>query len=257
LPIVPAVSKAFPDHTIIVRPHPAELHETWVNAAEGLSNVKVVFEGTVSPWLLAADAVLHWGCTTGLEAFLMGKPVVAYNPITAEEEKFDHKLPHSISVVARTPEETIKALRHVMERPANILEDFPAVGEGNNGLKEWMHTPDGGIAAKEIIRRIGALDIGKASLKPVRQASALSLKEGVWRAIEYVANITGTDKFYPARIKFGLQHRAYGRQKTKNIIAEELQEATSKMAALCHEKDIRALPFGKNLFYIGRNAGNH
>lgn len=74
------LGEAFSDHQIIVRPHPAEDHEAWRAAAKGQGNVQVVHEASVLPWLLAAGVTLHNGCSTGLEAFLLDRPAISYQP---------------------------------------------------------------------------------------------------------------------------------------------------------------------------------
>jgi len=98
--LLPALAQRFPKHTIVLRPHPSERHDAWHRAAEGLDNVKIVNEGPIGPWLRAASAVVHNGCTTGIEAFLMGRPVYAYMPI--ESELYDLPLPNAVSTQART-----------------------------------------------------------------------------------------------------------------------------------------------------------
>lgn len=75
---LPALSAAFPAHTIIVRPHPVENHQPWRDLAAPLPNVKALHEGVVIPWIIAADAVVQNSCTTGVEALALGRPVVSY-----------------------------------------------------------------------------------------------------------------------------------------------------------------------------------
>ncbi|MGH6718246.1 MAG: surface carbohydrate biosynthesis protein [Alphaproteobacteria bacterium] len=78
--MVPALARALPRMRIVVRPHPAENHELWRRAGAGFDTVAVVHEGPVAPWLMAAAAVIHNGCTTGIEGRLLGRPVLAYRP---------------------------------------------------------------------------------------------------------------------------------------------------------------------------------
>ena len=89
------LSESFPDNTIVLRPHPSENHETWRRLLAPLPNVKVLFDGSVIPWLMAADVVVHNGCTTGLEGVLLERPVLAYQPVTSSE--YDTELPNLVS----------------------------------------------------------------------------------------------------------------------------------------------------------------
>lgn len=106
LEMIPELGKAFPDTTIILRPHPSESHASWQQAAEGCPNIKVIHEGPVVPWLMAADVLVHNGCTTAVENFLLGKPSVTYRPMTSE--RFDRHLPDSLSFEARTMDDLVK-----------------------------------------------------------------------------------------------------------------------------------------------------
>ena len=51
---------------IVIRPHPVENHDVWREWGRPL-NIDVRFEGSANNWMMAADAVVHPGCTTGIE----------------------------------------------------------------------------------------------------------------------------------------------------------------------------------------------
>ena len=55
----------------IIRPHPNEDHLAWQE--KNLSKVNVVYEGDVSPWLLASEGLLHRGCTSAIEGAISRK----------------------------------------------------------------------------------------------------------------------------------------------------------------------------------------
>jgi surface carbohydrate biosynthesis protein len=93
--MIPALARAFPDQPIVIRPHPSESQDTWREVAAGLSNVRVIHEGNVVPWLLAAHMVLHNGCTTAIEAYMLGVPAIAYQPVRSRG--LDLELPNALS----------------------------------------------------------------------------------------------------------------------------------------------------------------
>jgi surface carbohydrate biosynthesis protein len=93
--LVPALCAAFPTCTVVVRPHPSEDHEPWRRAAGAHRNAVVAHEGTVIPWLMACRALIHNGCTTAVEAAVVGAPAIAYQPIVSE--RFDLQLPNALS----------------------------------------------------------------------------------------------------------------------------------------------------------------
>lgn len=53
---------------IIIRPHPGEDHKVWLDKTSELKNIKTVYRGDITPWLLASKGLLHRGCTTAIQA---------------------------------------------------------------------------------------------------------------------------------------------------------------------------------------------
>lgn len=101
--LVESISAQNKDRTIIVRPHPSENLEAWEKLVAHLPNVRVVREGNVQPWIMAADLILHNGCTTAIEAAMLGIPAIAYRPVTSDQ--FDIPLPNAVSIEASSLEE--------------------------------------------------------------------------------------------------------------------------------------------------------
>ena len=96
--MIPALDQAYPDHTIIIRPHPTENPQVYIDIANECQRVKVTNEGNVVPWLMATDVVIHNGCTTGVEAYMMEVPAISYR--ARINEKYDlgfYRLPNLIS----------------------------------------------------------------------------------------------------------------------------------------------------------------
>lgn len=96
--LVAALSRQFPHYNVVLRPHPSERHETWKAETATLPNVKVICEGNVVEWILAADACVHNNCTTGVESYLLGKPAISYRPVC--DPQFDLYLPNVLSTEA-------------------------------------------------------------------------------------------------------------------------------------------------------------
>ncbi len=111
--VLPSLSAAFPDMNLIVRPHPAERADAWKEAAAGLGNVHVLHEGSVLPWIAAAQCVLHNFCTTAVESYALGVPAVSYRPVI--DDTLETPLPTLVSHVAQTPEALVAMLRRVID----------------------------------------------------------------------------------------------------------------------------------------------
>ncbi len=61
------------DEAIVLRPHPEENQQVYKKSFRNHANVHVVYEGSVIPWLVGAEAMIHPDCTTGIESRMVGK----------------------------------------------------------------------------------------------------------------------------------------------------------------------------------------
>lgn len=116
LEAIPKLARKFPDTTIVIRPHPVENKSIYHQLASRFDNLKVVQEGNVIPWIRAATAVIHNGCTTGIEAYLSGKPALAYVPLEDVRFGYDALIPNELSFkcqdIAQLEQATSNLLNH-------------------------------------------------------------------------------------------------------------------------------------------------
>jgi len=167
LDMIPQLARAFPDLTIIVRPHPSENRESWSQALASFPNVRVIHQGTIVPWSLAATAVVHNSCTTGVESYLLDVPVVAYRSVTSET--YDSKLPNAVSHPASTTEELVAAIRAI--RNGGVVPGFTRQ-EGQRRwaiARQYVAGVDGPWASDRIVK---ALDGVAASPSEDRVSAA-------------------------------------------------------------------------------------
>ena len=96
--LIPNLEKAFSDYNIVVRPHPTENHNVYNKIASQCERVFVTNDGNVVPWLMATKAVIHNGCTTGVEAYVMRVPAISYRaPVNEDYDYGFYILPNKIS----------------------------------------------------------------------------------------------------------------------------------------------------------------
>jgi len=95
--IVAQMAARFPDLNFVVRPHPLEDPETWRAHFKDVANVRIRDGGSAIPWLSAARCVVHSACTTGIEAYVLGRPVTEYYPEAIPRGEFDPLLPGKIT----------------------------------------------------------------------------------------------------------------------------------------------------------------
>jgi surface carbohydrate biosynthesis protein len=96
--LIPNLDQAFPGYTTVVRPHPTENQNIYHAIAARCKQVRVINEGNVVPWIMASRALIHNGCTTGVEAYALGVPAVSYR--AAVNDYYDdgfYRLPNSLS----------------------------------------------------------------------------------------------------------------------------------------------------------------
>ena len=146
--LIPSIAKAFPDWTLVVRPHPTENHEVYSKIAATCERVRVTNEGNVVPWLLAAKVLVHNGCTTGVEAYAMGVPAISYRK--SVNEYFDngfYRLPNLLSHQCFSFEE----LRLTIEK---IIAGELGGADGKKRqliIGRYLTAQDGALACERIV----------------------------------------------------------------------------------------------------------
>ncbi len=108
------------DLNFVFRPHPSDDPTLLKAAFRGVPNVHVLHEGHVVPWILASRLMMHDGCTTGMEAYLLGHPVVSYQPV-AEAETNMH-LTNLFGIKCSERQEAIDTVLEVADNPAKYAE---------------------------------------------------------------------------------------------------------------------------------------
>lgn len=122
--LVHSLSDRFPKLRLILRPHPSESFEFYRIVTSGLPNVTVIHEGSVGPWMLASKAVIHDGCTTGIEAWLAGVPVINYKAFA--DERYDLLVPNQFGTRCTTEPEVVEAIEGFLAgKPTSPTEAPP------------------------------------------------------------------------------------------------------------------------------------
>ena len=146
--MIPILDQAYPDHTIIIRPHPTENPQVYIDIANECQRVKVTNEGNVVPWLMATDVVIHNGCTTGVEAYMMEVPAISYR--ARINEKYDlgfYRLPNLISHQCFDIDQLQETLTKIIKGELGA-----ANGEERQALvNHYLAAQDGPLACERIV----------------------------------------------------------------------------------------------------------
>jgi surface carbohydrate biosynthesis protein len=214
--MLPRLAKAYPDHTIVLRPHPSENREVWRRIAANLPNVRVLSEGQVIPWILGAELSIHNSCTTGLEAALLGKPVFTYRPV--KSEIYDSFLPNRVSVEADSPTALIDAVAVALNGSYRApLETDPSV---RADVERYVCSLTGPLATDRILTQIARL----SAPQPTRGASlAYRLGDHAKQLVKGVARRT----LAPLRSSGG-----YARQKFPGLSLDEVQDLANHFRSI-------------------------
>lgn len=211
--MIPALARAFPDTTVVLRPHPAESDEVWKAAAAGSPNVRVVHEGSVLPWLLAADVLVHNGCTTAVEAFLLDRPAVTYKPIVSE--RFDRHLPDGLSVAAHDLESLVTEVGAFVAG-----REFGAVAGSRRPVLDRHVAPQGRELAAE---RIVAILRG-ADLVPAKGRSVL--------AGRFKAKVRAVRKLVNTRVPGSKNWSVYEKRRFGDTDLAEVEDRVARFGSL-------------------------
>ncbi|MCA9472535.1 MAG: hypothetical protein MRJ96_16935 [Nitrospirales bacterium] len=216
--LLPQLSKVLPEYTIILRPHPAENHEPWRMAASDYHNIQVIHEGNVIPWIMAAQVLIHNSCTTGIEAYLVGTPAIAYQPIVSD--RFDHQLPNALGHQAFSFSELENALRDILNKKTNSRDDSQQETVAHN----HMAALDGSLASDRI------MDVIEENERLLTLARPGSLKKYLsgWFQSQYRAS----KKRWKSQFSGNKNSADYQQHRFPGISLEEVQVRLSRFQQL-------------------------
>jgi len=238
--LIPALEQALPKCTIVVRPHPTEDPEVYHRIAAACERVRVTNEGNVVPWLLATQVLVHNGCTTGVEAYVMKVPAISYRETV--NDFYDHgfyRLSNMLSHQCFTFEE----LRTTVSR---ILSGELGVKEGDDRkalIDHYMAAIDGPLACERIVDVLESMMEGRSELpKPVVNDRLYGWYKTTWRGLK-------------KRIRSYLpgSHRApaFLRHRYPSISLEDVRERISRLQeALGESREVEIEQVSRQFFRI-------
>ena len=85
--LIKRLSKSF-NKKIILRPHPEEKKAFYNNHFSSIPSVEVISHGSVIPWILASDIMIHPDCTTAIESSMLGREPISFLPPSLDNRLF-------------------------------------------------------------------------------------------------------------------------------------------------------------------------
>lgn len=165
--MIPVIESAFPDFAIVVRPHPTENQAVYRQLASRCQRVHVTNKGNVVPWLMAARALIHNGCTTGVEAYVMGVPAVSFR--STIDDIYDngfYQLPNRLSHQCFDLESLQTTLHRIFEGHTGA----PGGGERRVLVGQHLAGLEGPLACEKIVDVLYkvAVNLERRAKPPVR-----------------------------------------------------------------------------------------
>lgn len=127
------------EHPIVIRPHPAENLSIWQRTFAGHAAVHIHPGGELVASISAAKLLLHTSCTTGMEAFVLGKPAISLR--TPESEWTNIITSNLVNPAFTRVEDAIDAIETHFEAASPWIDPRPS-SEFSGGISEApFHKP--------------------------------------------------------------------------------------------------------------------
>ncbi|WP_420406138.1 surface carbohydrate biosynthesis protein [Nisaea sp.] len=209
---------------VVLRPHTSENIDTWHALAaerEWAGRLSVVREGPVVDWIHASRLVVQNSCTTGLEAKVMGRPVISFTP-------FDNGM--AACFVANRVLRRIESVPEIVDLARRVAGGQALDGQLATGGREPMN-------------------------RYVRDADDELVSERQWRAIRRKfdgASQTATEQDFPGK-KFALKG-AHAHYRVKfSVTTQQFREAFVMVSrALRGTFPVTLRVAGEGLFELSR-----
>ena len=138
--LIRKVAEEFPNRMIVIRPHPNETTSAWKQILiNNYKNVHIIKSGTIADYIFNSDLLIHTGCTSGIESFLIKKKVISYVPTTLKFS-IDRNLSDELSIICKNEQEVIDVINNKTE--TNFKR--------NNDLKERVINYKSALSFKKI-----------------------------------------------------------------------------------------------------------
>lgn len=234
------------DHSIVLRPHPGEDHSTYERLFDRYETVHVKHEGDVRSWIHAADGVVHHDCTTGVEAALMGTPVVSYQPLS------DIETDTLLSQIVSRTETTRNGVKDWITDSATADGEHHLTEHQQAQLRRYFPNIDE-LAAPQICDTVNSLladshgftkyDVG-IKQRIEHQIKASPLGTSVLDLYDYGRDLLTGGDYRKSRFKL--------RQKFPGLEQTELSKRTKEIVTAMGISDVRieAVPLTKHTYRI-------
>jgi surface carbohydrate biosynthesis protein len=225
------VAMKFNNVNIIIRPHPAEDPDHWNNLAKKYQNVILQSKGDIASWIVGSKAVIHSSCTTGMEAFILDKPVLSFLPYTDHE--YSTQISNKVSKISKDEDGILSSLQEILD--GKELSNY-SKKDCYEYLKKHIENLKGSSSWDLISSEFESFDVPEETLGPVYLNYRTRLKRQFITIKQRIFN--------PKSI-------TYEKQKFDGISLEEITEKISRLSKISNKNTlIKVDHLSDNLFHI-------
>jgi surface carbohydrate biosynthesis protein len=146
------LASADPSLKIVLRPHPAENTTAWLEEFTDLPNVEIIRDGNHIAMILASRLVLHTGCTTGVEAMMLGHPTMSILPDDKKQDQWKWFVSSHVNPTAIGASEAIEKTRGFLSGTLDL--DADRAKERSAARKLHFSGWDGGFVFDTIAKKM-------------------------------------------------------------------------------------------------------
>jgi surface carbohydrate biosynthesis protein len=144
------LSSIFPKKNIVIRVHPSENINVWIDSLDNYSNIFIVREGNVLNWIAACDDLIHNNCTTAIESYVMGKISLSYRPI--DWPGHEDLLPNQLSIESGEIDELVALIKNSNDLTAELHTKQKFVNE-------YVESLDQSFSFEKILNKMDSFNI--------------------------------------------------------------------------------------------------
>ncbi len=238
--LIPRLEAAFPEHTIVVRPHPTEKHDAYQEVAAACQRVEVTNEGNVVPWLMATQAVIHNGCTTGVEAYVLEIPAISYrSTINATYDEGFYQLPNQISYQCFSFDELQKTLGQIFSGQMGSANG----DEHQTLIDRYLAGQTGPLACEQIVDQLAQINANMKKDAPSSPAVQIQ-KHVIGKALRLA-------RWVQPRLPGSHNRPEFQRHRYPGIAVEEVMRRLEKFKTLIRDDlPLKVEPVSDVLFTV-------
>jgi surface carbohydrate biosynthesis protein len=115
------VIEQIPELIVVIRPHPSENGDLWEKNFSENPRVVIARNDNVHLWLNYAKFMIHNGCMTSIESFMIGTPAIYYD----KRSDFKFELPASYSFKVSSLNSLIQLSQEILNTKKSTLDILP------------------------------------------------------------------------------------------------------------------------------------